>query len=128
MATAYVPPHRRAGNTAVPTAMPANVTSVSTMLVTMGWTAGAGGSFYLPANHPHIHITANGAAAYVATASVYAGVTMVAISDGQQGNGGGGTTFYPAANAASQTRRTAARALLDAAALTQLDAVLAALP
>ncbi len=128
MAARWVPPHRRPGNTAVPTAMPVNVTTVGTMLTNQGWHAGGAGNYYMPENHPHIHIMVNGSGVYNANANIYATVTMVAISDGQQGNGGGGTNFYPIASQSSQLRRTAARALLGANALTALDAVLAGVP
>ena len=91
----YIPPHKRDGAT-LPTMAPMEYfITVETVLRANGWTKGVGPNFYFPPNHPHIHITVvNSSARHTPEASIYSTVTMVAISDGQQGRGGGGTTFF----------------------------------
>ena len=92
---AYVPKHKQPGYVptvfAAPTTMDAE--SVSKVFETRGWIANSGNLYFNgngTADHPHLHLMLDRSIKIALNGDVRKCVTMLAWSDGKQGQGGGG--------------------------------------
>lgn len=108
----WVPPHKREGFVATAVVPDTNFSSdgVADVYKTRGWVRGAGGDLYFNGNrtadHPHLHLKLNTSVKIALNGDVRGAVTMLAWSDGRQGQGGGGRTIVAGGAAYSNAQTT----------------------